>query len=64
MSITTLDLSASLQVEKDGTHTVLIQISGMRSLDQANMISHWAHTALKQNIHKIGERDPNPPRRS
>ena len=59
-----LDISSSHQVEQDGTHTVLIQMSGMASLEQAQRISDWARAALMANVSKIGERDPNPPKRS
>ena len=57
----TLDIASLHQIEQDGTHTVLIQMSGMSSLEQAQRISDWARAALIANVSKIGERDPNPP---
>lgn len=59
-----IDLRSSHRVEKDGTHTVMVTISGLADMNMANRVSMWMRDAIRDNAHKIGRRDPNPPRQN
>jgi hypothetical protein len=56
-----IDLRSSHRVEDDGSHTVMVCITGLPSMDAANRVSLWMRDAIRDNAHKIGWRDPNPP---
>ena len=60
MTEAAIDLRSSHRVEEDGSHTVLVQISGLPSLEWANGVSLWIRDAIRDNAHKIGRLDPNP----
>lgn len=57
-----IDLRSSHRVEVDGSHTVTIEISGLPSMDAAQGVSNWMRELVRENAHKIGRLDPNPPR--
>lgn len=57
-----IDLRSSHRQEDDGSHTVMLTISGLPSLDASNRVSMWLRDAIRENAHKIGRRDPNPPK--
>jgi len=59
-----IDLRSSHRVEADGTHSVMVTISGLPSLNTANFVSMWIRDAIRGNAHKIGRLDPNPPKPS
>lgn len=64
MTEVAIDLRSSHRVEADGTHTVMVTISGLPDIDAANRINTWMRDMVRENAHKIGRRDPNPPRPS
>jgi hypothetical protein len=55
-----IDLVSSHRVEQDGSHTVMVTISGLPDMNAANRVSMWMRDAIRDNAHKIGRRDPNP----
>lgn len=57
-----IDLRSSHRVEQDGSHTVMVTISGLPDINVANRVSAWMQEAIRDNAHKIGRRDPNPPK--
>jgi hypothetical protein len=56
-----IDLVSSHQIEEDGSHTVMLTISGLPSLEASNRVSMWLRDAIRENANKIGWRDPQPP---
>ena len=56
-----IDLRSSHRVEDDGSHTVMVSITGLPDMDTSNRVSLWIRDAIRDNAHKIGRRDPNPP---
>lgn len=59
-----IDLRSSHRVEADGSHTVIVTISGLPDIDTAQRINLWMRDAIRDNAHKIGRQDPNPPQPS
>ena len=62
MAETAIDLKSSYRVEADGSHTVVVEIMGLPSMQWANGVSLWVRDMIRENAHKIGRLDPNPPR--
>lgn len=52
-----IDLRSSHRIESDGTHTVMVTISGLPSLNKANEVSLWIRDAIRDNAAKIGRLD-------
>lgn len=57
MSEIPIDLKSSHHVEDDGSHTVLVTVSGLPSVQLANEVSNWMRDAIRANAHKIGRLD-------
>lgn len=64
MNTPIIDLQSSHRIEADGSHTVLVQISGIPDMEWSNRVSLWVRDAIRENAHKIGFLDPTPPRAS
>lgn len=62
MSVTPIDLRSSHQQEFDGSHTVMLTISGLPTLNQANRVNEWLRKAIRANAHEIGLLEANPPK--
>lgn len=62
MDVTAIDLRSYHQEMEDGGHTVTVEISGLRSLDQANRVSLWIRDIIRANAHQIGALDRDPPK--
>jgi hypothetical protein len=61
MSETAMDLRSSHRIEADGSHTVVIEMSGLPSLEMAQGISNWMRDLIRANAHKIGRLEARPP---
>jgi hypothetical protein len=57
-----IDLRSAHRVETDGTHTVTVEITGLPSIDAANRVSLWMRDNIRENAHKIGFLDREPPK--
>ena len=62
MPVTPIDLRSSHQQETDGSHTVMLTISGIPSMEWANKVSGWMQTAIRAHAHEIGLLEANPPK--
>jgi hypothetical protein len=62
MAVTAIDLRSYHQEMEDGSHTITIEVSGLRSMDQANLISIWMRDMIRANAHQIGTLDRDPPK--
>ncbi len=62
VTVTPIDLVSSHQQEQDGSHTVMLTISGLASMDQANRVSRWLRNSIRAHAHEIGLLDANPPK--
>lgn len=60
MPETAIDLRSSHRVEGDGSHTVIIQISGLPSLAWAQRVSDWVREIIQIHAHEIGRREEAP----
>lgn len=49
-----IDLRSSCREESDGSKTVVVEISGLPDMDQANKVSDWMRELIRENAHKIG----------
>jgi len=49
-----IDLHSSHREEADGSHTVMVQISGIPSLGMAQGVSDWMRDLVRANAHQIG----------
>ena len=58
-----VDINAHLRQEEDQSYTIVVEISGIPSVDVANRVSQWLRSAIWDNADLLGELDPNPPRR-
>lgn len=54
MAETVIDMRSAHRVEADGSHTVTVQVSGLRDLRMAQDISDWMHTLIREHAHQIG----------
>ena len=54
MAQTAIDIGSSHRVEADGTHTVMVQISGLPNIAMANKVSNWMHSLVRENAQQIG----------
>jgi len=57
-----LDFHANLRRDPDQSFTIVVEISGIPSVDIADRVSKWLQTAIRQNADMLGDLDP-PPRR-
>lgn len=57
-----IDLRSAHRVEKDGSHTVTVEISGLPDIGCAQSVSDWMRDLVRDNAHQIGRLDMNPPR--
>ena len=62
MADTAIDLRSSHREENDGSHTVMITMSGIPSVEMAQEVSNWMRDLVRANAHQIGRPDPNPPK--
>lgn len=60
--VTAIDLRSYHKLAADGSHTVKVEISGLASMDQANMVSMWMRDMIRENASKIGALDRTPPK--
>lgn len=49
-----INLSSSLRTETDGSKTVVVEVTGIRSTPEANKVSEWLHRMLVANANKLG----------
>lgn len=57
-----MDIRSSHRVERDGSHTVTVELSGLPTLELAQGVSNWMRRLVRANAHEIGRLEPNPPR--
>lgn len=57
-----IDFSPSCRQEKDGSLTVIVQITGIPDMEMANKVSNWMRDCIRENAHKIGRRAEAPAR--
>lgn len=62
MAENAIDLRSSHRVEADGSHTVMVTISGLPTLEWAQRIGNWMRDLIRANANQIGRLDPNPPK--
>lgn len=62
MAESTIDLRSSHRVEADGSHTVMVTISGLPTLEWAQRVGNWMRDLVRANANQIGRLDPNPPK--
>jgi hypothetical protein len=58
-----IDLRSSHRKEANGTHTVIIQISGMPTIEMAQGLADWVRDLVRANAHKIGRLEVPPEKR-
>lgn len=59
--VTPIDLYSSHRQEADGSHTVMLTISGLPSMEWANRVSLWIRSAIREHANEIGLLDAEPP---
>jgi len=57
-----LNFHAHLRQEPDQSFTIVVEISGIPSIDMADRVSKWLQTAIRENAEKLDDVD-TPPRR-
>lgn len=55
-----MDINGSCQIEEDGSHTVIIAITGISSEEMAKHVGLWARAALRRHTSELGESIPAP----
>lgn len=53
-----INLRSDHYVEDDGSHTVMIIVSGLPSLPTAQKISDWIHDLVKEHASDVGHLVP------
>jgi alpha-D-ribose 1-methylphosphonate 5-triphosphate synthase subunit PhnH len=57
-----LNFHAHLRQEPDQSFTIVVEISGIPSVDMANRVSEWLQRAIRENAEMLDDVD-TPPRR-
>lgn len=55
-----MDIRCSGHQEADGTHTVVVSLTGIPTIDEALMVSEWLHRLVQRNASEIGTLEPGP----
>jgi hypothetical protein len=56
MSEYVIGLRAFMRQEGDGSRTVVVEITGLPDVAQANRVSDWVRDCLRQGVGKLGGR--------
>lgn len=62
MPVAAIDLRSSHRQETDGTHTVMVTISGLPTLAWSQRVSDWLRDLVRENAAQIGQLERNPPK--
>jgi hypothetical protein len=57
-----IDMCSSHRLEQDDSHTVVLTISGLPSMGDANRVSTWLEKTIRERAHEIGLLETNPPK--
>jgi hypothetical protein len=56
-----IDFAATHRQETDGSHTVIVTVSGLPSMAVSNKIAMWMRHMIRSNANEIGRLEKNPP---
>lgn len=55
MAQAAIDLASSHRQEEDGSHTVMVTVSGIPTLEWSQRVSDWLRDLVRANAHQIGQ---------
>lgn len=52
-----IDLNAQLREEPDQTYTIVVEVSGIATVELAHRVSEWLRAAIRDHADMLGELD-------